>query len=61
MVTERKLYYPLNLRDKTTVRLFEADISPSVFDELKVQNHFKFQGICVAEVSCMETSVPPLC
>ena len=42
MVTERKLYYPLNLRDKTTVRLFEADISPSVFDELKVQNHFKF-------------------
>ena len=60
MVTEPKLYYPLDLRDKTTVRLFKADIWPSDFDELKAQNHFKFHGICVAEVSCMETSVTPL-
>ena len=60
MVTEPDLYYPLNLRDKNTVRLFKADISPSVFDEIKVQKHFKFHGICVAEVSFMEASVPPL-
>ena len=41
------------------MRLFKADIWPSDFDELKVKKHFKFHGICVAEVSCMEASIPP--
>ena len=58
MITEPGLYYP-HLRDKNTVRLFKADIWPSDFDGIKLQNHFKFHGICVAEVSCMKTSVPP--
>lgn len=59
MVTEPNLYFPLNQRRKTTVRLFKADIWPSDFDELKVKKHFKFHGICVAEVSCIEALVPP--
>ena len=60
MITEPNLYFPLNQRGKTTVRLFKADIWLSDFDELKVKKHFKFHGICVAEVSCMEASVPLL-
>ena len=59
MVTEPYLYFPLNQRGKTTVRLFKADIWPGDFDELKVKKHFKFHGICVAEVSCIEALVPP--
>ena len=51
MVTEPDLYYPLNHREKIAVRLFRGDIWPSDFDEVKVKNHFKYHGICVAEVS----------
>lgn len=51
MVTEPDLYYPLNQREKIAVRLFMGDIWPSDFDEVKVKNHFKYHGICVAELS----------
>ena len=59
MVTKPDLYFPYNQREKTVVRLFQADIMLGDFGELKVKNHFKFHGICVAEVSCIEASVPP--
>lgn len=59
MVTNSDLYYPLKQGEKTTVRLFKADIWPSDFDELKVKNHSKYSGICLAEVSCIEALVPP--
>lgn len=59
MVTKSDLYYPLKQGEKTTVRLFKADVWPSDFDELKVKNHSKYSGICLAEVSCIEASVPP--
>ncbi|XP_066025439.1 uncharacterized protein [Pocillopora verrucosa] len=49
MVTKSDLYYPLKQGEKTTVRLFKADVWPSDFDELKVKNHSKYSGICLAE------------
>ena len=51
MATEPDLYYPLNQREKIAVRLSRADIWPSDFDKIKVKKHFKYHGICVAEVS----------
>ena len=51
MATEPDVYYPLNRREKIAVRLFRADIWPSDFDKIKVKKHFKYHGICVAEVS----------
>ena len=59
MVTNSDLYYPLKQGEKTTVRLFKADVWPSDFDELKVKNHSKYSGICLAEVSCIEALVSP--
>lgn len=49
MVTERALFFPLNQREETTVRLFKAAIWPSDHDELVVKKHSKFNGIYVAE------------
>ncbi|PFX17599.1 hypothetical protein AWC38_SpisGene18073 [Stylophora pistillata] len=58
LATEPRLYYPLNQREnlekESSVHLWKADIWPSNSDELKVENHSVFDGICAAKAKSTE-------